>query len=58
LWRKSDILGHLQEMIKMKIQISIYWFHLEIAKNNLPQNRKDLANIIDKEKAQWDIDVQ
>jgi len=50
-WRKMYGLRNLIAHEYFGIDYEMIW---EIAKNNLPQNRKDLQKIIEKEKAQGD----
>jgi uncharacterized protein with HEPN domain len=50
-WRKMYGLRNLIAHEYFGIDYEMIW---EIAKNNLPQNRKDLQKIIEKEKAQSD----
>jgi uncharacterized protein with HEPN domain len=54
-WRKMYGLSNLIAHEYFGIDYEMIW---EIAKNNLPQNRNDLATIIEKEKAQGGNDLQ
>ncbi len=54
-WRKMVGLRNLIAHEYFGVDYEMIW---EISRNNLPKNRTDLAQIIKKEKAQGDSDVQ